>query len=178
MYVTLTFHPVLVFADKAGAYPSGTPYKTVRLVYIGNAFKAEMLVKMTRSSHYFNCLGQLGWCDRDRIFYIFVVPPKVAKASTVTCHHTCCRWHYCTNQGMLKGEVSLYCWPPVWLVWICLFCTQKQKFSVVIQLIPNQSNRRSMVQWYFPLKYSLHQPSLQMKTHLNGSSISNLWNGI
>jgi len=23
--------------------------------------------------------------------------------------------------------------------------------SVAIQLIPNQSNRRSMVQWYFPL---------------------------
>jgi hypothetical protein len=27
--------------------------------------------------------------------------------------------------------------------------------SVVIQLIPNQSNRRSMVQRYFPLYYSL-----------------------
>jgi len=26
------------------------------------------------------------------------------------------------SQGMLKGEVSLYCWPPVWLVWISLFC--------------------------------------------------------
>ncbi len=44
-------------------------------------------------------------------------------------------------------EVSLYCWPPVWLVWISLFCKWKQKLSVVIQLIPNQSNRRSTVQW-------------------------------
>ncbi len=25
-------------------------------------------------------------------------------------------------QGILKGEVSLYCWPPVWLVLISLFC--------------------------------------------------------
>ncbi len=51
-------------------------------------------------------------------------------------------------QGILKGEVSLFHWPPVWLVWISLFCKQKQKLSVVIQLIPNQSNRRSMVQRY------------------------------
>jgi len=27
-----------------------------------------------------------------------------------------------TIQGVLKGEVSRYCWPPVWLVWISLFC--------------------------------------------------------
>ncbi len=27
-------------------------------------------------------------------------------------------------QGILKGEVSLYHWPPVWLVWISLFCLQ------------------------------------------------------
>ncbi len=25
------------------------------------------------------------------------------------------------RQGILKGEVSLYRWPPVWLVWISLF---------------------------------------------------------
>jgi len=24
--------------------------------------------------------------------------------------------------GNTKGEVSLYRWPPVWLVWITLFC--------------------------------------------------------
>jgi hypothetical protein len=30
--------------------------------------------------------------------------------------------HYDTQQGILKGEISLYCWPPVWLVWISLFC--------------------------------------------------------
>ncbi len=53
-------------------------------------------------------------------------------------------------QGILKGEVSLYLWPPVWLVWISLFCKLKQKLSVVVWLIPNQSKRRSTVQWYFP----------------------------
>ncbi len=32
------------------------------------------------------------------------------------------------------------------LVWISAFYKQKQKFTVVLQLILNQSNRRSMVQ--------------------------------
>ncbi len=32
------------------------------------------------------------------------------------------------HQGILKGEVSLYHWPPVWLVWISLFCKWKTKF--------------------------------------------------
>ncbi len=31
------------------------------------------------------------------------------------------------NQGILKGEVSLYHWPPVWLVWISLFWQIKSK---------------------------------------------------
>ncbi len=61
---------------------------------------------------------------------------------------------------ILKGEVSLYCWPPVWPVWISLFCKSKQLLSVVIQLIPNQSSRRSAEQWYFPVQYSLLLPSL------------------
>jgi len=25
------------------------------------------------------------------------------------------------DEGILKGEVSLYCWPPVWLVWDQLY---------------------------------------------------------
>ena len=39
---------------------------------------------------------------------------------------------YCIGQGILKGEILLYRWPPVWLVWISLFCKWKQKLSVVI----------------------------------------------
>jgi hypothetical protein len=26
-------------------------------------------------------------------------------------------YRVCPHQGILKGAVSLYCWPPVWLVW-------------------------------------------------------------
>jgi len=50
------------------------------------------------------------------------------------------------QQGILKGEVSLYHWPPVWLVWIQLYDYWQFLFK---QTNPNQSNRRSMVQWYF-----------------------------
>ncbi len=31
-----------------------------------------------------------------------------------------------TNQGILEGEVSLYRWSPVWLVWISLFCNKNK----------------------------------------------------
>jgi hypothetical protein len=49
---------------------------------------------------------------------------------------TICAFSLRKNQGMLKVGVSLYHWPPVWLVWISLFCKQKQKLSVAMQLIP------------------------------------------
>jgi len=55
-----------------------------------------------------------------------------------------------TNQGILKGEVSLYHWPPVWLVWNQLYDNWQLLFLFAKQTNPNQSNRRSMVQWYFP----------------------------
>jgi hypothetical protein len=53
-------------------------------------------------------------------------------------------------RGILKGEVSLYHWPPVWLVWSQLYDTWQFLFLFAKQTNPNQSNRRSMVQWYFP----------------------------
>ncbi len=59
------------------------------------------------------------------------------------------------NQGILKGEVSLYHWPPVWLVWNQLYDKWQILFLFAKHTNPNQSNRRSMVLWYFPLKYSL-----------------------
>ncbi len=55
-------------------------------------------------------------------------------------------------QGTLKGEVSLYCWPPVWLVWNQLYGSWKFSFLFAKQTNLNRSNRRSTVQWYFPLK--------------------------
>jgi len=55
------------------------------------------------------------------------------------------------QQGILKGEVSLYCWPPVWLVWNQLYEYWQFSFLFAKQTNLNQSNRRSTVQWYFPL---------------------------
>jgi hypothetical protein len=57
---------------------------------------------------------------------------------------------YCPKQGILKGEVSLYHWPPVWLVRNQLYDYWQFLFLLAKQSNPNQSNRRSMVQWYFP----------------------------
>ncbi len=55
------------------------------------------------------------------------------------------QWHF--PQGPLKGEVLLYSWPPVWPVWISLFCKQKQKFSVVTQHSWYQPGQKGG-QWY------------------------------
>jgi hypothetical protein len=45
--------------------------------------------------------------------------------------------------NILKGEVSLYCWPPVWLVWNQLYDNNWQfLFLFAKQTNPNQSNRR------------------------------------
>ncbi len=63
---------------------------------------------------------------------------------------------FCQHQGILKGKVSLYCWPPVWLVWNQLYDLWQFLFLFAKQANPNLSNRRPMVQWYFPLKYSMH----------------------
>ncbi len=54
------------------------------------------------------------------------------------------------DQGILKWEVSLYCWPPVWLGWSLLYDNWQFLFLFAKQTNPNQSNRRSMVQWHFP----------------------------
>jgi hypothetical protein len=50
------------------------------------------------------------------------------------------------NQGKLKGEVSLYHWPPVWLVWNQLYDYCQFLFLFAKQTNPNQSNKRSTVQ--------------------------------
>ncbi len=60
-----------------------------------------------------------------------------------------------SEQGILKGEVSLYHWPPVCLVWNQLYDYWQFLFLFAKQTTPDQSNRRSMVQWYIPLSYSL-----------------------
>ncbi len=59
------------------------------------------------------------------------------------------------RQGILNGEVSVYRWPPVWLVRNQLYDYWQFLFLVAKQTNPNQLNRRSMVQWYFSFWYSL-----------------------
>ncbi len=68
-------------------------------------------------------------------------------------------WSLEPCQGILKRELSLYCWPPVWLVWNQLYDNWQFLFLFAKQTNPNQSNRRPKVQWYLPLKYSLTLPS-------------------
>jgi hypothetical protein len=55
------------------------------------------------------------------------------------------------DHGILKGEVLLYRWPPVWLVWNQLYDNWQFLFLFAKQTNLNRSNRRSMVQWYFHL---------------------------
>ena len=45
------------------------------------------------------------------------------------------------KQGILKGEVSLYHWTPVWLVWNQLYDNWQFLFFFAKQANPNQSNR-------------------------------------
>ncbi len=49
-----------------------------------------------------------------------------------------------------RGEVSMYYWPPVWLVWNRLYDNWQFLFLFTKQTKPNHSNRRWTVQWYFP----------------------------
>ena len=53
--------------------------------------------------------------SHDRIGGLRNPTPVVCHAAVET------RWRG-YNQGIPKGEVSLYHWPPVWLFWISLFC--------------------------------------------------------
>ncbi len=72
-------------------------------------------------------------------------------------------------QGMLKGEISLYHWPPVWLVRNQLYDNWQILFLFTKQTNPNQSNRRSTVQWYFPL---LVFPALSFHPHCGASAVN------
>ncbi len=79
--------------------------------------------------------------------------------------------------GILKGEVSLYCWPPVWLVENQLYENWQFLFLLAKPRNPNQSNRSSTVQWYFPLLfpiYSLVKPMYSM----SAVSMCILWSTI
>jgi len=56
----------------------------------------------------------------------------------------------------LWGEASLYGWPPVWPVGNVCPCSTKIQCTQHKRTFPNQSNRRSAVQWYFPFRVTLY----------------------
>ncbi len=73
-----------------------------------------------------------------------------------------------------KGEVLLYHWPPVWLVWNQPNHNWQFLFLFVKQINLNQSNRRSTERWYFPLKYCLAKPIAPGKHVQHGPTLVRL----
>ncbi len=71
------------------------------------------------------------------------------RTHTHTHTHTHARTHIHTRES-LNGDVSLYHWPPVWLVWNQVYDNWQFFFLFAKQTNPNQPNRRLTVQWYFP----------------------------
>ncbi len=55
-----------------------------------------------------------------------------------------CLQLHCIGQGILKGEVSLYQWPPVWLVWNQLYDYWQFCFYLQNRLIQTSQTG----QWY------------------------------
>ena len=52
----------------------------------------------------------------------------------------------------ISGSITVWCWPPVWLLWIQHPCyVVKITTDLIVWLNPIQSQRRSAVQWYLPL---------------------------
>ncbi len=62
------------------------------------------------------------------------------------------------GQGILKGDVSMYCWPPVWLVWSQLY-DNTDNFCFYLQNRLIQTSQTGG-QWYSdtsPFKWCLHR---------------------
>ena len=59
------------------------------------------------------------------------------------------------NREYSQGEVSLYSWPPVWLVWIQLLAYIELTVDLLVYSNPYQLSRRSAVQGYFLLEGKL-----------------------
>ncbi len=80
------------------------------------------------------------------------------------------------DQGVLKREVSLYCWPPICMIWISQFWNLKKKLSLSYswfqtsqtggQLYNDTSPFR--IPWFGRPSYDIHcchiilQPSIEM----------------
>jgi len=85
------FFPLFFFNDAAATWARGFILAKPRFDW--RSFSSIMPAIVTQDSHYWTCLGLLGWRDMDRIISICVVSPKVAKASkegymkVISCFH-------------------------------------------------------------------------------------------
>ncbi len=95
-----------------------------------------------------NTLG-VKWCPT------WVKPNGLSAMNNTTARSEKCKqlleYQIYLDQGILKGEVSLYCWPPARLAWYQLYDNWQFLFLFSKQANSNQWNSRSTVQWYFPL---------------------------
>ncbi len=81
-------------------------------------------------------------------YFTTVIKYVVQDSSKYEINYICISFHS-TVQEILKWEVSLYNWPPsVWLVWNQLYDNWQFLILFAKRTNPNQSNRRSTVQWY------------------------------
>jgi hypothetical protein len=107
---------------------------------------------------------ETGFCAGNGDRPVFCPQPMVLTEWTpwANCSATCGRsertrcWFSKHFTGVTYGREysrgKYHCTVDLLFDWFELVCLQiKTKLSVVIQLSRNQSNRRSMVQWYFPL---------------------------
>jgi hypothetical protein len=110
MFATLSrFHSNIIFSGKAGAYRNRAPYRSQLLMLAPSLpckYETSMVV-INSGKH-----SSLLW-NGENIAY-GQTSDKLNRADGWSDGRT--------DQGILNGEVSLYHWPPVWLVWISLFC--------------------------------------------------------
>jgi hypothetical protein len=131
-------------------------------------FHIELLLKSSGKFFVSSFLFQLGSMFQNFSFFFFVTEFSTLDAAILLCHThdfttkqtTYLKVENCglktirtspVGQGTLKEEVSLYCWPPVWLVWNQLYDNWQFSMLFAKQTNLNRSNWRSTVQWYFPL---------------------------
>jgi hypothetical protein len=72
-----------------------------------------------------------------------------------------------SSQGILKGEVSLYHWPPVWLVWNQLYDYWQFLFLFSKQTNPNQSNNCEGLSEKNTLAYCTNESLVESKFSIN-----------
>jgi len=104
-------------------------WRSFEMLFIQNAFRRNAVESKCRVvslpvSHSSNSSQQLRFDLLSRMYQRFLLPKNLLD---FTGHNSTCqrvgpglpdgKAAGLPNQGILKGEVSLYCWPPVWLDW-------------------------------------------------------------